>query len=217
MLLLEKERIQLIKIALKAQEMGLIPLTFGNFSQRDKETGYVCITPSGMDYQELTAEDIVVVDVNGRVIEGTRKYSIEMPMHCMIYRKRPDVYGVCHTHSVFATAWASTENVLPVAVAELAALVGETVDTAPYRQMGTVELAEVVSETLQDKYAVLMANHGLLAVGPDLQTAFTNAVIVEEGAKVTYYARNIGQLQVIPEKECTALRQWVIKKYGQQS
>jgi L-ribulose-5-phosphate 4-epimerase len=86
-MLLEKQRSKLISFMLKAQEMGLVPLTFGNFSLRDKDTGYVCITPSGMEYQALKPEDIVVVDVNGKVIEGKRKYSIETPMHCLIYQK----------------------------------------------------------------------------------------------------------------------------------
>jgi len=214
-MLLEKQRVELIRFLLKAQEMGLIPLTFGNFSLRDKETGYVCISPSGMDYQELKPKDIVVVDVNGKVIDGTRKYSIETPMHCMIYRKRADVNGVCHTHSVFATAWASTELKLPVVVAELAALVGGKIDTAPYQPMGTMELAETVVATLKEQDAVLMANHGLLTVGVDLATAFKNAVIVEEGAKVAYYAHNIGKVKVMPDEECHRLRQWIINKYGQ--
>jgi L-ribulose-5-phosphate 4-epimerase len=215
-MLLEKERSKLISFMLKAQDMGLVPLTFGNFSLRDKDTGYVCITPSGMEYQALKPEDIVVVDVNGKVIEGKRKYSIETPMHCLIYQKRADVFGVCHTHSTFATAWAATDLQLPVVVAELAALVGGNIETAPYEQMGSVELAKVVTETLKDKDAVLMANHGLLAVGPDLETAFANAVIVEEGAKVACYAQSIGKLRAMPEEDCRGLRQWVIEKYGQQ-
>ncbi|MDD2401165.1 MAG: class II aldolase/adducin family protein [Clostridia bacterium] len=214
-MLLEQQRKKIIYTAKKSQEMGLIPLTFGNFSLRDKETGYICITPSGMDYQELKPEDIVVVDADCNVIDGERKFSIETPMHCMVFRNRPDVNGICHTHSVFATAWASTNNCLPAVVAELVALVGGTVDTAPYRPMGSVELAEVVTETLKDKYAVLMANHGLLAVGPDIETAFVNSVIVEEGAKTTYYASNIGKVNIIPEEDCKMLRQWVIEKYGQ--
>lgn len=214
-MLLKKGREQLIKIALKAQKMGLIALTFGNFSLRDPETGHICITPSGMDYEELEPADIVVMDEQGKIIDGSRTPSIETPMHTMVYRKRKDVFGVAHTHSVFATAWASCEAEFPVVAAELAALVGEPVKTAPYGRMGTVELAEKVTETLQDKHAVLLSNHGVLTVGPDLKTAFANAVIVEEGAKITYYAKMMGQLKVLDEKECKTLRKWIIEKYGQ--
>ncbi|MDD4665546.1 MAG: class II aldolase/adducin family protein [Clostridia bacterium] len=214
-MLLEKQREEVIKIALKAQQLGLIALTFGNFSLRDQETGYVCITPSGMDYEDLEAADIVVMDDQGKIIDGQRKPSVETPMHTMVYRKRKDVCGVVHTHSVFATAWASCYVEFPVIAAELAALVGEPVKTAPYRRMGSMELAEIVSETLQDKHAVLMSNHGLLTVGSNLKTAFANAVIVEEAAKITYYAKNMGQLKILDDQECKTLRKWVIEKYGQ--
>lgn len=214
-MLLKEEREQLIKIALKAQNMGLIALTFGNFSLRDPETGHICITPSGMDYEELEPTDIVVVDEQGKIIDGSRTPSIETPMHTMVYRKRKDVFGVAHTHSVFATAWASCDLEFPVIAAELAALVGEPVKTAPYQRMGSVELAETVTETLQDKAAVLMSNHGLLAVGPNLQTAFANAVIVEEAAKITFYAQTMGHLKVLPLDECRTLRRLVLEKYGQ--
>jgi L-ribulose-5-phosphate 4-epimerase len=159
-MLLENQRAKVIKIALKAQQMGLMALTFGNFSLRDPETGYVCITPSGMPYEDLKPEDVVVVDVNGNNVDGKRKPSIETPMHTMVYRKRPDVFGVVHTHSVFASAWASCDVEFPLILAEVAALVGEPIETAPYRPMGTVELAEIVTDTLKDKHAVLMANHG---------------------------------------------------------
>ncbi|MDD4146326.1 MAG: class II aldolase/adducin family protein, partial [Clostridia bacterium] len=208
-MLLEKQREEVIKIALKAQQLGLIALTFGNFSLRDQETGYVCITPSGMDYEDLEAADIVVMDDQGKIIDGQRKPSVETPMHTMVYRKRKDVCGVVHTHSVFATAWASCYVEFPVIAAELAALVGEPVKTAPYRRMGSMELAEIVSETLQDKHAVLMSNHGLLTVGSNLKTAFANAVIVEEAAKITYYAKNMGQLKILDDQECKTLRKWV--------
>jgi L-ribulose-5-phosphate 4-epimerase len=214
-MLLKNEREQVIKYALKAQDMGLIALTFGNFSLRDPETGYICITPSGMDYEDLDPSDVVVVDEQGKVIDGARTPSIETPMHTMVYRKRKDVFGVVHTHSVFATAWASCDVKFPLIAAELAALVGEPVKTAPYQRMGTVELAEIVTETLQDKYAVLMANHGLLAVGPNMKTAFSHAVIVEEAAKITFYAQMLGHLKEMDQEECQVLRRWISEKYGQ--
>ncbi|PKM88943.1 MAG: class II aldolase family protein, partial [Firmicutes bacterium HGW-Firmicutes-12] len=97
-MILKENRDIVIAIAKKSKEIGLIPLTFGNFSLRDKETGYICITPSGMDYDQLSTEDIVIVDIEGKIVEGHRKPSVETPMHCKVYCKRNDVYGVCHTH-----------------------------------------------------------------------------------------------------------------------
>lgn len=191
-------------------------LTFGNFSARDKETGIFCITPSGMDYDTLLPEDIVVLDATGKVVDGVRKPSVETPLHCLAYQQRPNIYGLCHTHSVYATSWACGNEPLPIVVAELAALVGrDRVAVAPYRPMGSEELARVTVDTLGEQDVVLMANHGLLAVGPDLQTAFTNALVTEEGAKIAYFAKNLGRLNTIPEKECETLRRWMLEKYGQ--
>jgi L-ribulose-5-phosphate 4-epimerase len=216
-MLLEEARKKVIEIARLAGKMGLVTLTFGNFSLRDRQTGYICLTPSGLSYDELQPSDIVVVDVDRNIIDGGRKPSVEMPLHCLTYRNRPDVCGVCHTHSVYATAWSCSAERFPVVVAELASLIGESyVFKAPYRPMGSEELAQVTVATLADKDAVLMTSHGVLAVGPDLSNAFQNAVAVEEGAKIAYLAGNMGGLKTIPEEECQALRRWMKTKYGQQ-
>ncbi|KUO63911.1 MAG: aldolase [Gracilibacter sp. BRH_c7a] len=214
-MLLKELREKVIEIALKAQREKLIPLTMGNFSARDRKTGYVCITPSGMEYDKLTAADIVVLDVEGSIAEGERKPSIEAPLHCAVYRRRKDVFGVSHTHSVFATAWASCNEGIPVVVAELAALIGGPVECAIYKPMGSLELAETAALRLKDRNAILLANHGVLAVGPDIGTAFANSVVVEEGAKIAYYARQIGVMRLIPEEECKSLRKGTMEKYGQ--
>ena len=214
-MLLKELREKVIEIALKAQKERLISLTMGNFSARDKETGYICITPSGMEYDKLTAEDIVVMDAEGNILDGDRKPSIEHPLHCAVYRRRKDVFGVSHTHSVFATAWAACNENIPVVVAELAALVGGPVECAPYKSMGSSELAETAAAHLKDRHAILLANHGVLAVGHDIEAAFANSVVVEEGAKIAYYARQIGVMRVIPEDECRSLRKSTLEKYGQ--
>lgn len=214
-MLLEELRKRVIATALKAQKEKLIPLTMGNFSARDKKTGYICITPSGMDYESLVPSDIVVLDVEGNIIEGERKPSIETPLHCAVYRRRKDVFGVSHTHSVFATAWAACNESIPVVVAELAALIGGPVECAIYKPMGSLELAETAAIRLKDRHAILLANHGVLAVGPDIESAFANSVVVEEGAKIAYYARQIGVMRLIPEEECISLRKTTLEKYGQ--
>lgn len=214
-MLLEELRRKVIEIAIRSQSEKLVNLTFGNFSIRDKETEYIVITPSGMDYGSLLREDIVVVDENCNIIDGKRKPSVEIAMHCAVYRNRRDVFGIAHTHSTVATAWACCETDLPCVVAEVAGLVGGAIKCAPYRPSATIELAEVVVETLADKDAVLLAKHGVLTVGPDIETAFTNAVIVEEGAKIAYYAKGIGMIYPISEEECISLRKDIIKKYGQ--
>lgn len=212
---LKELREKVIEISLKAQNEKLIPLTMGNFSARDRETGYICITPSGMEYSKLTAADIVVLDVEGNIVEGERKPSIESPLHTAVYRRRTDVFGVSHTHSVFATAWAACNESIPVVVAELASLIGGPVECALYKPMGSLELAETAALRLKDRNAILLANHGVLAVGNNIDAAFANSVVVEEGAKIAFYARQIGVMSLIPEEECESLRKTTLEKYGQ--
>ena len=212
---LESLRQEVIDIACRAQREKLMPLTLGNFSLRDRETGHILITPSGMEYGSLVPSDIVVVDLKEKIIDGQRKPSVETPLHCEIYRRRPDVGGIVHTHSTFATAWACCGIGIPPVVAEVANRIGGEVPCAPYRQMGSRDLAAVTGETLGIGQAVLLANHGMLAVGKDLTAAFVNAVIVEDGAKIAYYAKEIGQLQLIPADECRQLQQFADEKYGQ--
>ncbi|MDX9871724.1 MAG: class II aldolase/adducin family protein [Clostridia bacterium] len=214
-MILQHEREKVIIIAQRALATGLVPLTFGNFSLRDQEKGMFCITPSGMDYDDLIPEDIVVLDLDGRVVEGNRKPSVETRLHRMIYEKRPDVNGVCHTHSTYATAWASCGVKFPIIVEEVAALVGETLGKSAYQQTGTEELARSVVEALGEKQAALISNHGLVAVGPDLDKAFANAVAVEEGAKIAYLAKNIGEMKELPKSVCRKVHQWAAKNYGQ--
>lgn len=214
-MLLHQQRQKVIEIALKAQTDKLIPLTMGNFSVRDQETGYVCITPSGMEYSALTPEDVVVVDLQGNIIDGTRKPSTETQLHCRTYARRADVFGICHTHSVYATAWACCGKEIPVIVAELAGMIGGPVKCAPYAPMGTIELAEIVSQHIGLQNAILLENHGLLAVGETIDKSYANAVIVEEAAKITLFAMQIGGAKTISDQECSALRKQTIANYGQ--
>jgi len=214
-MLLREKRQKVIDIALKAQREGLIPLTMGNFSIRDKETGYICITPSGMEYSLLKPEDIVVVDFQGSIMDGSRKPSIEIQLHCRTYKKRPEVMGICHTHSTYATAWACCNKDIPVIVAELAAMIGGPVQCAHYAPMGTEELADIVSDFIGMRNAVLMENHGMLAVGESIDIAYSNAVIVEEAAKITLLAMQIGNMKTITDQECNYLRKLTIENYGQ--
>lgn len=216
-MLLEVERRRVIDAARQAREDRLVPLTFGNFSVRDRDTGYICITPSGMDYDCLVPTDVVVIDIDGNTVEGDRRPSIETPLHCSIYRSRTDIMAIVHTHSTFATAWACCRESIPAVVAEVAMIAGGPVECAPYRPVGSPELGVVAAETLGDRNAVLLANHGVLAVGRTMEEAYVNAVVVEEGAKIAFYAKHIGPVCAIGEDESAALRRTAVLKYGQQA
>ncbi|HOB91568.1 MAG: class II aldolase/adducin family protein [Bacillota bacterium] len=214
-MLLEAIRSTVIETARRARRDRLVHSTFGNFSIRDRDTGYVCITPSGLDYDSLTPSDIVVVDLDGRTVDGNRRPSIETPLHTEVYKRRKDVMAVVHTHSAYATAWACCRKDVPVVLAEVAAAAGGPIKCAPYRPMGSSELAVVTADALGDSAIVLMASHGVLAVGPTMDSAYNNAVIAEEGARIALYANLIGEAVAISEEECVSLVRIARDKYGQ--
>lgn len=214
-MLLEKNRNKIIETALKVQEIGLVTLTFGNFSIRDKQTGYICITPSGINYKDLESQDIVVVDQYGKVIDGSKKPSTELSMHCEIYKSRQDIFGIIHTHSTMATSWACCGMDIPCISSELSSIIGGPIKCAPYRTQETEELGETAALVLKDTNAILLKNHGTVSVGKDINEALTNSIIVEESAKKAFYAKQIGVLSIIPEDECRSIRKNVKNNYGQ--
>lgn len=214
-MLLEMERKKVIEIALEIKAEKLIPLTFGNFSLRDPETGYICITPSGMPYDTLHPSDIVVVDDENRVVDGERKPSIETPLHIAMYRKRPDVNGVVHTHSAYCTAWACRNGGMPCITSEAAELVGGRVKLASFVPPGSLELAEATSEAIGQDKAVLMGNHGVICVDETIDKAFHNAIIVEESAKVAYLAYQMGDVNTLEEQMIQFLKEDAEAHYGQ--
>ncbi|MDY3035424.1 MAG: class II aldolase/adducin family protein [Absicoccus sp.] len=216
-MLLEQERKHVIEIALTIQREKLIPLTFGNFSLRDPETGYICITPSGMPYETLHPSDIVVVDIDNNIVDGERKPSIEAPMHTAIYRKRPDVNGIIHTHSTFCTAWACRDiDGMPCITSEAADLVGGKVKVADFCLPGSQELADVTSEAIGQDRAVLMGNHGAICVDSDIDKALKDAIVLEESAKVAYYAFQMGDVNILEDQIAEYMRKDTEKNYGQQ-
>jgi len=215
-MLLKEQREKIIEIALKVRAAKLVPLTFGNFSLRDPETGYICISPSGMDYEALKPEDVVVVDEDMNIIDGIRKPSVEMPMHCGILKARKDVGGVVHVHSVFATSWASSNKAIPPVLTEGASVFGGPIECAPVCMMGSEDLASTMIETLGDKRAVLMGNHGMITVGDDIDSAFKFAVLAEECAKVAFYSHIIGNSKPLSPEFCQAMMHFGDNVYGQQ-
>ena len=214
-MLLEEQRKLVIETARKASAEKLVPLTFGNFSLRDEKTGLVCITPSGMAYDTLVPEDIVVMDTEGNIVDGSRKPSIETPLHNSIYKKRPDVFGIVHTHSTYLTAWACLDGGMPCITSEAASMTGGDLRTAPFAIQGTEELAEVTSETLGNDKAVLMANHGAIFVGSSIRKAYEVGLILEESARVAYIACTLGKPNLINDQIKKVLERTTENSYGQ--
>lgn len=172
---------------------GLIRMSAGNVSARDRE-GHVAITPGGVLYDRMNVDDIVIVDLDGHVIEGRHRPSSETPMHTALLKGLPECRAVVHTHSIYAMTFAVVGEALPPLCTEGLAARG-TVPVARYAPPGTQQAGEVALEALQTTpglRAVLLRNHGLVVVAPDLETAWQTAYKVEIHAQITYQARQLG-------------------------
>jgi L-fuculose-phosphate aldolase len=199
-MLLAQERAAVVRYGRKLVAAGLTAGTGGNLSCRSPETGMVAISPSGMDYGEIVEEDVAVLSPSGEVVEGRRKPSSEWAMHLEAYRARPDAGGVVHTHSPFATVLACLGWEIPP-VHYLVGFAGKRVPCIPYVLFGTDELARSAASALGEGSAVLLGNHGLLAVGSTLSRAFATAEEIEFVAQVYYRTRCVGEPRILSEGE----------------
>jgi len=216
-MLLEGLRADVARYARKMSTSGLVRATQGNLSARDAKTGRVCITPSGADYDTLTAEDIVVVDEKGEVVEGRWQPSLETPLHTLILRCRRDIHCVMHTHSLYATAFGVVYQSVPVVLSESAACLGAEVLVAPYAPSGTLEFAELVAEYLGEGSAVIWGNHGAMVVGTTLALTFSTAHALEDSAMVYAIARQLGEPKLLPPEAVAQLRAYWLAHYGQRA
>lgn len=213
-MMLSRQRQQIVDYGLKMVQAGLTTGSGGNLSILCPEENLVAIGPSGIEYADVRAEDVVVVDRTGRIVAGERKPSSELSFHLALYDARPDITSVVHTHSVYATTMACLHWEIP-AVHYLVAFSGKKVPVADYAVFGSPELAANVVETIGDFNAVLLANHGLVAVGEDIKNAFNVAEEIELVARIYYQAKSIGQPVLVNDEEMLK----VIEKfssYGQQ-
>jgi L-ribulose-5-phosphate 4-epimerase len=196
---------------------NLVKLTSGNISSRVPDGGCFAITPSGMDYAAMEPADICIVDMAGQKVDAARRPSTEMAMHRLAYARRPDVGAVVHTHSIYASACACLGQSMPVISTELAMVVGATVHCAPYAPSGTQGFAEAALDTLgEHDIALLLQNHGVLAVGRTLKEAYSVAVALEEAAMIYYLARQMGTPIEIPVAERQRMFWEYRQNYGQQ-
>ena len=199
-MLLAQERSDIVRFGRKLLSSRLTTGSGGNLSICNRNEGYVAISPSGLDYLDLTPEDIVVTDMAGQRVDGRWKPSSELDFHLALYQARPDVGGVVHTHSVHATTLACLRWELP-AVHYLVGFAGKKVTVAPYATFGTPQLAANITATIAKDNAVLLANHGLVAVGPDLSTAFNVAEEIELVAQIYLQTKAVGQPVIIDDAE----------------
>ena len=210
---LELERRKIMEYGKKLVESGLTKGTGGNLSIYNPEEELIAISPSGVNYFDIRLEDIVVMDLEGNIVEGSRKPSSEYEMHKIFYDKRDDIFSVVHCHSIFSTTISILREDIP-ASHYMIALAGKNVRCAEYATYGTKELAENAFEAMKDRYGVLLANHGLLTGADCIENAFNTAEELEYVAETYYRARSIGEPVILDEEEME-LMQEKFKHYGQ--
>jgi L-ribulose-5-phosphate 4-epimerase len=206
-MLYESIRREVHQVTLSLYEQGLLHLSAGNVSARASPE-HVAITPSGVPYSTMEPEDIVIIDLHGRVIDGQRKPSSETPMHTLVLRQRPDVGSVVHTHSRYAMALAVVGKGIPLICTE-GLIVRGPVPVAEYASPGSEAAGKAALEALAGPPAVmgvLLRNHGVLAIGKDVKQAFNVAYRIEVSAQVYHLALQVGEPTALTADQIAKIR-----------
>lgn len=193
----------------------LVRWTGGNVSARDPGTGLVAIKPSGVRYEDLTAETMVVVDPDGTVVEGRYSPSSDTASHLFIYRYRPDVNGIVHTHSRYATAFAAVGRPIPVYLTAQADEFGGEIPCAGFSLIGDEGIGRMVVEGIGSSPAILLKSHGVFAIGQTATAAVKTAVMTEDIAATVFMALQLGTPDVLPEDVVARLHDRYMNAYGQ--
>ena len=196
-----KLREEVLQGNLMLPKAGLVAWTGGNLSALDPETGLVVIKPSGMLYDEMTAQDMVVVDLDGRIVYGTRGPSSDTSSHLGIYRARPDVMSIVHTHSHYATAFAAAGRPIPCVLTAIADEFGGDVPLGGYASIGGNEIGEEIVRSIGHSPAIVMKHHGVFAIGPTIKKAVQAAIMVEDVAYTVSIAEGLAHLERLPREE----------------
>jgi L-ribulose-5-phosphate 4-epimerase len=213
--MLEQLKKEVYRLHLELPKNNLVVWTTGNVSARDPESGLVVIKPSGIRYDELRPENHVVVNLQGDVVEGDLKPSSDTASHLYIYRHRPDVNGVVHTHSPYATAFAALGRPIPVYLTEMGDEFGCPIPCAGFALIGDEEIGRLVVENIGSSPAVLLKRHGVFTVGPTAEAAVKAAVMTENVAKTVWLALQLGQPEEIPPEDVAKLHDRYTHVYGQ--
>ncbi|MHC1781245.1 MAG: L-ribulose-5-phosphate 4-epimerase [Anaerolineaceae bacterium] len=213
--MLEKIKQELVTLNQALPRNNLVAWTSGNVSIRDPESGLVAIKASGLMFEDLTPESMVVVDLDGKIVEGKLKASSDTASHLYIYRHRPDVNGVVHTHSRYATAFAAVGKPIPVYLTAQADEFGGPVPCAGFALIGGEEIGKQVIEYIGTSPAVLLKNHGVFTIGPSGKAAVKAAVMVEDIAATVWMALQIGKPEEIAPEDVEKLHYRYTHVYGQ--
>lgn len=196
---LDEVRHAVLAAAKEMYAKGLVEGTAGNVSGR-VDDGTVVVTPSSLSYEEMTLDDLVVVDLEGNVVAGTRSATSEKGVHLAAFAAYPEVGGVVHCHAAHASMYAVAHRPIPAAIDEFVVYIGGDVPCGDYQQSGSDGLSAEVARHLVDRSAVLMANHGLVTIGKSVEDALHSAAVVEHNAKIMFGAQQLGGVVPLPYK-----------------
>jgi len=213
-MLLEQLRKTVWKCNLELPKNDLVKLTSGNVSGRDPETGLVVIKPSGVSFEELTPQNMVVVNMDGEVIEGDLNPSTDTDTHLYIYRHREDVFGIVHTHSPYASSFAVLGQPIPACLTSCGMLGGE-VPIGGFAPIGGEDIGQEIVDKIGRSLAIVMQNHGVFTIGASAKQATLVAVEVEDVAKITHLAMLRGQPIVLNDEQIDYMVDLYRNNYGQ--
>ncbi|MDD4074584.1 MAG: class II aldolase/adducin family protein [Eubacteriales bacterium] len=196
-----KSKQQVVDFSKRAFERKLFAGTSGNLSVYDREKDRIYITPSSVRYETMQPADVMVIDLAGKVLEGPHKPSSEWRLHTAVYAVYPQIGALVHTHSPFATAFAVNREEIPATLIEMFFFLGGSIPCAPYACPGTAEVGAYAVPLLEDKGGCLLANHGVLAVGKDMEQAYIRAEYIEDAAKIYSIAKLVGTPAILSALE----------------
>ncbi len=203
----EKYREILLAYTKKAYENKLFAGTSGNLSIYDDENDCIYITPSSIPYENMECEDMVVITMDGTVLEGKHQPSSEWKLHANIYKERKEIKAVVHTHSPYATAFAVANMPIPMILVEMLPSIGDTVQVAGFALPGDEKVGIEAVKALEGRKGCLLKNHGAVAIGEEIESAYITAVYIEDAARIYYLASTVGTVGEIPEEQLEIFRQ----------
>jgi L-ribulose-5-phosphate 4-epimerase len=213
--MLNKLKEELVELHLELPKNNLVMWTSGNASARDPETGLIVIKASGIRYKEMKPKHMVVMDIDGKMVEGDFKPSSDVYSHLYIYKHRLDVFGVVHTHSRYATAFAAVGKEIPCVLTAIADEFGGSIPCGGFALIGDEAIGRMVIDSIGKAPAVLLKNHGVFTIGKNATAAVKAAVMTEDIAATVWMAMQIGTPDIIPQEDVDKLHARYTKVYGQ--
>ncbi len=214
--MLERLKERVYEMNQELPRRGLVAMTSGNVSGRHEEEDLVVIKPSGVPYEEMRVTDMVVVDLEGNVVEGDKKPSSDTASHLYVYRHREDVKGVVHTHSNYATSFAALGESIPACLTAIADEFGGDIPVGPMAAIGGEEIGEAIVENIGESPGILLKNHGVFTIGESPETALKAAAMLEDAAKTVHLARTKGEPKRLPQEAIDRAYRRYQNEYGQQ-